>query len=70
LNPCKGLATKRLEEILSAVLHRREERAERRTTHIAELRKRAAEAEAKLKRLYDAIESGIADVSDPLLKVA
>src|SRR5437899_5484027 len=36
--------------------------------HIAELRKRAAEAEAKLKRLYDAIENGIADVSDPLLK--
>jgi len=38
----------------SAVLHRRKEHAERRTTHIAELRKRAAEAEAKLKRLYDA----------------
>src|SRR5256885_1316486 len=62
------LQPKRLEQILSAVLHRREERAERRTTHIAELRKRAAEAEAKLKRLYDAIENGIADVSDPLLK--
>jgi hypothetical protein len=62
------LQPKRLEEILSAVLHRREERAERRTTHIAELRKRAAEAEAKLKRLYDAIENGIADVSDPMLK--
>jgi site-specific DNA recombinase len=50
------------------VLDRREERAKRRTAHIAELRKRAAEAEAKLKRLYDAIENGIADVSDPLLK--
>jgi site-specific DNA recombinase len=42
--------------------------AERRTAHIAELRKRAAEAEAKLKRLYDAIENGNADVSDPMLK--
>jgi site-specific DNA recombinase len=62
------LQPKRLEEILSAVLHRRKESAERRTTHIAELRKRASEAEAKLKRLYDAIENGIADVSDPLLK--
>lgn len=62
------LRPKRLEQILSAVLHRRKEHAERRTTHIAELRKRAAEAEAKLKRLYDAIENGIADVSDPLLK--
>lgn len=59
---------KRLEEVLSAVLHRRKKRAERRTTHIAELRKRAAEADAKLKRLYDAIENGIADVSDPMLK--
>jgi hypothetical protein len=59
---------KRLEEVLSAVLHRRKERAERRSAHIAELRKRATEAEAKLKRLYDAIENGIADVSDPMLK--
>src|SRR5215211_2806175 len=31
------------------------------------LRKRASEAEAKLKRLYDAIENGIIDVSDPTL---
>jgi site-specific DNA recombinase len=59
---------KRLEEVLSAVLHRRKERAERRSAHIAELRKRATEAEAKFKRLYDAIENGIADVSDPMLK--
>ncbi|MEZ5889642.1 MAG: hypothetical protein R3D52_04855 [Xanthobacteraceae bacterium] len=32
------------------------------------LRKRAAEAEAKLKRLYDAIENGVADLADPMLK--
>jgi hypothetical protein len=50
------------------VLDRREERAERRTAHIATLRKRSAEADAKLKRLYDAIENGIADLSDPMLK--
>jgi site-specific DNA recombinase len=62
------LQPKRLEAVLSAVLHHRKERAVRQTTHIAELRKRAAEAEAKLKRLYDAIENGIADVSDPMLK--
>jgi hypothetical protein len=37
----------RLEEVLSSVLDRREERAERRTTHIAELRKRAAEVDAR-----------------------
>lgn len=32
------------------------------------MHKRAAEADAKLKRLYDAIENGIADLSDPMLK--
>jgi len=58
----------RLAQILSSVLDRRKERAERRTAHIAELRKRAAAADAKLKRLYDAIENGIADVSDQMLK--
>jgi site-specific DNA recombinase len=62
------LQPKRLEQILSRVLDRRKERAEHRTAHIAELRKRASEADAKLKRLYDAIENGIADVSDPMLK--
>ncbi len=62
------LQPKRLERILSTVLDRREERAERRATHIAQLRKRAAEAEAKLKRLYDAIENGVADLADPMLK--
>jgi site-specific DNA recombinase len=36
----------RLEQILSSVLDRREERAERRTAHIAALRKRAAETDA------------------------
>jgi chromosome segregation ATPase len=53
---------------LSHVLDRRTERAERRKLHITELRKRAAEADAKLKRLYDAIENGVADLSDPMLK--
>jgi site-specific DNA recombinase len=32
------------------------------------LRKRATEAEAKLKRLYDAIENGVTDLSDLMLK--
>jgi site-specific DNA recombinase len=62
------LEPKRLEQPLSHVLDRRTERAERRKSHIAELRKLAAEADAKLKRLYDAIENGIADLSDPMLK--
>jgi hypothetical protein len=42
--------------------------AERQTVHIAELRKRAAEADAKLKRLYDAIENGVTDLSELMLK--
>jgi site-specific DNA recombinase len=63
------LQPERLEKILSRVLDRREERAKSRATHISELRRRATEADAKLKRLYDAIENGIADVSDPMLKV-
>jgi site-specific DNA recombinase len=62
------LEPKRLERLLSYVLDRRTERAERRKLHIIELRKRAAEADAKLKRLYDAIENGVADLSDPVLK--
>jgi site-specific DNA recombinase len=62
------LQPERLGRLLSHVLDRRTERAERRRSHIADLRKRAAEADAKLKRLYDAIENGVADISDPLLK--
>jgi hypothetical protein len=49
------------------VLERRKQRAERRRRVLSN-RKRAAKAEAKLKLLYDAIENGIADVSDPMLK--
>jgi site-specific DNA recombinase len=62
------LKPERLQDILSTVLNRREERAERRAEHIAELRKRAAEADAKLMRLYEAIENGVADLADPRLK--
>jgi site-specific DNA recombinase len=58
----------RLEKILSSILDRREERTERQATHIAELRKRATEADAKLKRLYDATENGVTDLSDVMLK--
>ncbi len=58
----------RLEEILAAVLDRRQERSERRGEHIAELNKRATETDLRLKRLYDAIERGVADLDDPDLK--
>ena len=36
--------------------------------HATELKKRAAEADGRLKRLYDAIESGVADLGDESLK--
>jgi len=62
------LAPERLEEVLASVLYRRQERTERRREHIAESNKRAAEADLRLKRLHDAIETGIADLSDPGLK--
>jgi site-specific DNA recombinase len=62
------LRPSRLEEVLSCVLERRGERAECRAGHVAELRKRVADADAKLKRLYDAIEAGVADLTDPTLK--
>ena len=58
----------RLEEVPATVLDRRQERTERRRDHIAELNKRATETDLRLKRLYDAIESGVAYLDDPDLK--
>jgi hypothetical protein len=60
------LQPERLEEVLASVLDRRQ--AERRREHIAELNQQATEADLRLKRLYDAIESGVADLDDPALK--
>jgi DNA invertase Pin-like site-specific DNA recombinase len=62
------LQPERLETILASVLDRRQEQSERRRDHIAELNKRYAESELRLKRLYDAIEAGVADINDPALK--
>ncbi len=62
------LQPERLEAILATILDRRQERSERQHEHIAELNRRAAESEARLKRLYDAIEAGVADLNDPALK--
>ena len=62
------LDPERLADMLTSHLDRREEQDARRRTQAAELNRRAAEAEARLKRLYAAIESGIADLDDPSLK--
>lgn len=58
----------RLEVILSAVRDRRQEQTTRKRAHVADLNKRATETDLRLKLLFDAIENGIADVSDPVLK--
>jgi hypothetical protein len=52
----------RLEEILRVVLDRRQERIGHWAAHVTELRKKAAEADARLKRLSDTIEGGVADI--------
>ena len=51
----------RVQDMLAAHLDRREERDKPRRTS-------AAEAVQRLKRLYDAIKSGFADINDPSLK--
>jgi len=62
------LAPERIVELLSGVLDRRASQADQFRDHIAKLRRQAADADAKLTRLYDAIESGLADTGDENLK--
>ncbi len=62
------LRPERLETILASVLDRRQERTERRRAHLAELHKRIAETDQRLNRLFDAIESGVADLDAPGLR--
>ena len=58
----------RLEALMDQILERRDEWVNQRRQHVADLERRATEAEAKLNRLYDAIENGVIDVTDPSLK--
>lgn len=53
---------------MDQILERRDEWVKQRREHVADLEHRATEAEAKLRRLYDAIENGVIDVSGPSLK--
>ena len=62
------LQPERLEVILAGVLDRRQERTERRREHLVELHKRITETEQRLNRLFDAIESGVANPADSGLK--
>ena len=62
------LDPKRLATMMDNIIDRRDEFVQRRSKHIADLRKRATEADAKLQRLYEAIENGLADPGDRSLK--
>ncbi|UXC89487.1 MULTISPECIES: recombinase zinc beta ribbon domain-containing protein [unclassified Sphingobium] len=62
------LDTARLEGLMDQLLNRRDEWAAERRLHVAEMERRATEAEAKLTRLYEAIENGLVDIGDASLK--
>jgi site-specific DNA recombinase len=62
------LAPDRLKDLLAGPLKRREEHVARQKSRIADLKKQAADAEAKLTRLYQAIENGLAELDDANLK--
>ena len=62
------LDPERLPALLAGLIDRRHAQAAMLNARLAELRKVAAEADAKLTRLYAAIESGVADPSDTNLK--
>ena len=61
------LDPERIEDMLASLLDRRQESVERRGQLIAELNHRAAEADMRLKRLYDAIEAGSLDPAESAL---
>ncbi len=58
----------RLEVLMDQLLDRREEWTSQRRQHVAELERRATEAETKVARLYEAIENGLVNMGDPSLK--
>ena len=62
------LEPKRLAAMMDKIIDRRDAFVQRRSKHIADLRKRATETDAKLHRLYQAIKNGLADPSDKSLK--
>ena len=62
------LDPERLPELLAGLIDRHRMQAAKPDARLADLRKVVAEADAKLTRLYAAIESGVADPTDPNLK--
>ncbi len=62
------LTPERVTAILSGILQRQTERQASANNRMIELARDAAEAEARLNRLYKAIEDGVIDTSEPTLK--
>uniref|UniRef100_UPI000225F730 recombinase family protein n=1 Tax=Paracoccus sp. TRP TaxID=412597 RepID=UPI000225F730 len=62
------LQPERLITILGSLRDRRQDRTERRREQLAELNRRITETDQRLNRLYDAIEAGLADLGDAVLK--
>ncbi|WP_249792848.1 hypothetical protein [Bradyrhizobium sp. BRP22] len=62
------LTPERVAELLSGLMERRAARDEDYSSRLTALRAKLSDAEGRLGRLYSAIESGIADPSDPTLK--
>uniref|UniRef100_UPI001BD3B184 recombinase family protein n=1 Tax=Bradyrhizobium sp. dw_78 TaxID=2719793 RepID=UPI001BD3B184 len=58
----------RLQKALGGLFQMRQAHADKEKTRVAELKRQAGDADAKLTRLYEAIENGLADLNDPNLK--
>ena len=62
------LTPHRVEKLLTGLIERQTSRSADYTDRITNLRKNLSDTDARLKRLYDAIENGIADPTDDTLK--
>ena len=58
----------RLRAILGGLMARQASRSEDHAQRLSALQNKVADCESRLSRLYEAIENGIADASDPTLK--
>ncbi len=62
------LTRPRVEKMLDGLIARQAQRSTEHSARLAKLKSRMTDAETRLKRLYDAIENGIADPADDTLK--
>jgi site-specific DNA recombinase len=62
------LDPKHLTALMDNIIDKRSDWIERRRRHVAELRHRATDAQARIKRLFDAVSAGAIDANDPDLK--